>query len=77
MARKTGKRGAAIVVLMIVGAIAASPGTASAGVAKTQAAITTSAPAPPPAVPVLTVSLGLDASWAEASWASDASWAEA
>jgi hypothetical protein len=69
MARKTGKRGAAIVVLMIVAAIAASPGTASAGVARTQATITVSVPAAPAALPVLGVSLGLDASWAEASWA--------
>jgi hypothetical protein len=67
MASKTGKRGAAIVVLMIAAAIAASPGTASAGVQAP--ASTVSAPAAPAAVPVLGISLGLDASWAEASWA--------
>lgn len=75
MARKTGKRGAAIVVLMIAAAIAASPGTASASAGRTQPAITVSAPAAPPAMPALGISLGLDASWAEASWA-EASWAD-
>jgi hypothetical protein len=69
MARKTGKRGAAIVVLMIAAAIAASPGTASAAVTRSEPAITVSAPAAPAAVPVFGMSLGLDASWAEASWA--------
>ena len=70
MARKTsGKRGSAIIVLMIVGAIAASPSTAAA--AKTpQPSVSV-----PAAVPVLAVQapvLGLDlASWAEASWAEE------
>jgi hypothetical protein len=72
MARKTsGKRGSAIIVLMIVGAIAASPSTAAA--AKTpQPSVSVPAAV---AVPVLAVQapvLGLDlASWAEASWAEE------
>jgi hypothetical protein len=82
MAKKYGKRGAAVVVLMIAGAIAAGPGTATASaalgrqpVAPPAAApvvVTVQAPATPAAttvVPVLTIKLGLDASWAEASWA--------
>jgi hypothetical protein len=70
MARKIGKRGTAIIVLMVVAAIAGSPSTAAAATPRPTASL--SAPAPAPAVvtsPVL-------ASWAEfASWA-EASWAE-
>jgi hypothetical protein len=70
MARKTsGKRGSAIIVLMVVAAIAGSPSAAAAS----------KAPQPlvglPAAVPVLAVqapALGFDfASWAEASWAEE------
>jgi hypothetical protein len=68
--KKIGKRGTAIIVLMVVGAIAGSPSTAAAETSRPTASL--SAPAPAPAVvtsPVL-------ASWAEfASWA-EASWAE-
>ena len=67
MARKTsGKRGSAIIVLMIVGAIAASPSTAAA--AKTSQPVVSAAPVLAVQAPVL----GLDlASWAEASWAEE------
>ena len=70
MARKTsGKRGSAIIVLMIVGAIAASPSTAAA--AKTAQPLV-SVPAAVPALAVQAPVLGLDlASWAEASWAEE------
>jgi hypothetical protein len=81
MAKKSAKRGAAIVVLMIAGAIAAGPGTATASAAWVRpvappapapVVVTVQAPATPPAatiVPALTATLGLNASWAEASWA--------
>jgi len=70
MARKTsGKRGSAIIVLMIVGAIAASPSTAAA--AKTPQPLV-SVPAAVPALAVQAPALGLElASWAEASWAEE------
>ena len=69
MARKTsGKRGSAIIVLMIVGAIAASPSTAAA--AKTPQPLVV--PAAVPALAVQAPALGLElASWAEASWAEE------
>jgi hypothetical protein len=65
MARKTsGKRGSAIIVLMVVAAIAGSPSTAAAS--------TTSQPLVTVAVPAPVVAVGLDfASWAEASWAEE------
>jgi hypothetical protein len=69
MARKSGKRGSAIIVLMIVGVIAASPSTAAA--AKTSQPVV-SVPAATPVVAVQAPLLGLDlASWAEASWAEE------
>ena len=70
MARKTsGKRGSAIIVLMIVGAIAASPSTAAA--AKTPQPLV-SVPAAVPAQAVQAPVFGLElASWAEASWAEE------
>ena len=70
MARKTsGKRGSAIIVLMIVGAIAASPSTAAAAKAPQPVV---SVPAAVPALAVQAPALGLElASWAEASWAEE------
>ena len=70
MARKTsGKRGSAIIVLMIVGAIAASPSTAA--VAKTPQPLV-SVTAAAPVLAVQAPALGFDfASWAEASWAEE------
>jgi hypothetical protein len=70
MARKTsGKRGSAIIVLMVVAAIAGSPSAAAAS--KT--------PQPLVSVPAAVPSLALEApvfgferaSWAEASWAEE------
>lgn len=68
MARKNiGKRGTAIIVLMVVAAIAGSPSTAAAAKSRPPASVSNPAPA------VVTPAL---ASWAEfASWA-EASWAE-
>ncbi len=61
MARKTsGKRGSAIIVLMVVAAIAGSPSTAAASTTP-QPLVSVAIPAPV---------LGL-ASWAEASWAEE------
>jgi hypothetical protein len=70
MARKTsGKRGSAIIVLMIVGAIAASPSTAVAAKAPQPSV---SVPAAAPVLAVQAPVLGFDlASWAEASWAEE------
>jgi hypothetical protein len=68
--KKIGKRGAAIIVLMVVAAIAGSPSTAAATPRPTASS---SAPAPAPAVvtsPVL-ASWADFASWAEASWAEE------
>ena len=64
MARKTsGKRGSAIIVLMVVAAIAGSPSTAAAASAKSQPLVSAAVPAPV---------LAFDyASWAEASWAEE------
>jgi len=59
--KKTGKRGSAIIVLMVVAAIAGSPSTAAASTTQPQAMVSVAAPAP-----VLAVDY---ASWAEASWA--------
>jgi hypothetical protein len=71
MARKTsGKRGSAIIVLMVAAAIAGSAGTASASSGKSQTAITAYAPAPA-VLPTLGISIDLNASWAEASWAEE------
>jgi len=61
--KKTGKRGSAIIVLMVVAAIAGSPSTAAAATAKPQAMVSVAVPAP-----VLVVDY---ASWAEASWAEE------
>jgi len=69
MARKSGKRGSAIIVLMVVAAIAGSPSTAAAS----------SAPRPLVSVPASAPLLALEApvfgfdraSWAEASWAEE------
>jgi len=68
--KKIGKRGTAIIVLMVVAAIAGSPSTAAATPRPTASL---SAPAPAPAVvtsPVL-ASWADFASWAEASWAEE------
>ena len=70
MARnKTGKRGSAIIVLMVVAAIAGSPSTAAASTSPRPLV------SPPAAAPVLALEapvLGFDrASWAEASWAEE------
>jgi hypothetical protein len=68
--KKIGKRGTAIIVLMVVAAIAGSPSTAAATPRPTAGL---SAPAPAPAVvtsPVL-ASWADFASWAEASWAEE------
>jgi len=63
--KKSGKRGSAIIVLMVVAAIAGSPSTAAAATAKPQPLVTVPAPAP-------VLAYGLDyASWAEASWAEE------
>jgi len=63
--KKSGKRGSAIIVLMVVAAIAGSPSTAAAASAKPQPLVSVPAPAP-------VLAYGLDyASWAEASWAEE------
>jgi hypothetical protein len=70
MARKTsGKRGSAIIVLMVVAAIAGSPSAAAAS-ATPKPLVSVVAPAP---VLVLEApQVGFDfASWAEASWAEE------
>jgi hypothetical protein len=65
--KKSGKRGSAIIVLMVVAAIAGSPSTAAAASAKLQPVVSVPAPAPAPVL-----AYGLDyASWAEASWAEE------
>ena len=72
MARKSGKRGSAIILLMIVGALASGSGTASAGVGTSRGELSASVPVAPAALP--TLGIGLDpvrASWAEASWAEE------
>jgi len=61
--KKTGKRGSAIIVLMVVAAIAGSPSTAAAASAKPQPSVSVAVPAP-----VLAFDF---ASWAEASWAEE------
>jgi hypothetical protein len=62
MARKSGKRLSAIIVLMVVAAIAGSPSTAAASVTP-QPLVSVAVPAP---------LLAPDrASWAEASWAEE------
>jgi hypothetical protein len=68
--KKTGKRGSAIVVLMVVAAIAGSPSTATAANAKSQPVISVAAPAPVQAIEAPL--FGFErASWAEASWAGE------
>src|SRR2546426_8370981 len=63
--KKSGKRGSAIIVLMVVAAIAGSPSTAAAATAKPQPLVSVPAQAP-------VLAVGLDfASWAEASWAEE------
>ena len=70
MARtKSGKRGSAIIVLMVVAAIAGSPSAAAAN-AKSQPVISVAAPAPVQAVEAPLFVLER-ASWAEASWAGE------
>jgi hypothetical protein len=72
--KKIGKRGTAIIVLMVVAAIAGSPSTAAAATPRPTASLSAPAPAPAPAPAVVTSPVL--ASWAEfASWA-EASWAE-
>jgi hypothetical protein len=71
MARKnSGKRGSAIIVLMVVAAIAGSPSTATAANAKSQPVISAVVPAPVVAVPAPVLAFDY-ASWAEASWAGE------
>ena len=67
--KKSGKRGSAIIVLMVVAAIAGSPSTAAAST-KSQPLVSVPAPALLPAIEAPL--LGSDyASWAEASWAEE------
>jgi len=70
MARnKSGKRGSAIIVLMVVAAIAGSPSTAAAS---TSLRPLVSQPAAAPVLALQAPVLGFDrASWAEASWAEE------
>jgi hypothetical protein len=70
MARKTsGKRGSAIIVLMVVAAIAGSPSTAAAS--KTPQPLV-SVPVAVPDLAVQAPVFGFErASWAEASWAEE------
>ena len=70
MARnKSGKRGSAIIVLMVVAAIAGSPSTAAASTSP-RPLVTATAPAP--VLAVQTPVFGFEnASWAEASWAEE------
>jgi hypothetical protein len=67
--KKTGKRGSAIIVLMVVAAIAGSPSTAAAATARSQPLVSVAVPAPAAVqAPVLAFDY---ASWAEASWAGE------
>lgn len=68
--KKSGKRGSAIIVLMVVAAIAGSPSTASAASApsRVQASVALQAPLLALQVPAVAVDY---ASWAEASWAEE------
>jgi hypothetical protein len=69
MARKTcGKRGSAIIVLMVVAAIAGSPSTASAASASPVTAVVAPAASQVLQVPLVQIDF---ASWAEASWAEE------
>ena len=70
MARnKSGKRGSAIIVLMVVAAIAGSPSTAAAS---TSPRPLVSLPAAAPVLALEAPVFGFDrASWAEASWAEE------
>jgi hypothetical protein len=70
MARKTsGKRGSAIIVLMVVAAIAGSPSTAAASTSpRPLVSVTATAPVLVVQAPVFGFEL---ASWAEASWAEE------
>jgi hypothetical protein len=70
MARKTsGKRGSAIIVLMVVAAIAGSPSTAAAS---TSPRPLVSLPAAAPVMAFQAPVFGFEyASWAEASWAEE------
>jgi hypothetical protein len=70
MARKTsGKRGSAIIVLMVVAAIAGSPSAAAAS--KTPQPLVNT-PAAVPSLALEAPQVGFDfASWAEASWAEE------
>jgi hypothetical protein len=70
MARKTsGKRGSAIIVLMVVAAIAGSPSTAAASATPRPLV---SLPAPASVQAFEAPQFGFDrASWAEASWAEE------
>jgi MFS-type transporter involved in bile tolerance (Atg22 family) len=67
--KRSGKRGSAIVVLMVVAAIAGSPSAATA--ASTPRPLV-SLPAPAPVAAYVAPVTGFDrASWAEASWAGE------
>lgn len=73
MARKTGKRGSAIIALMVGTAIAASPSTASAA-SGSQPKVSTSVVAPAPVLVAPAPVVASDpvlASWSEASWAEE------
>jgi hypothetical protein len=71
MASKTsGKRGSAIIVLMVVAAIAGSPSTAAASTASPRPLV--SLPAAAPVAAFQAPMFGFEhASWAEASWAEE------
>src|SRR6476659_9663652 len=67
--KKSGKRGTAIIVLMVVAPIAGSPSTAAAATSP-RPLVTATAPAP--VLAVQTPVFGFEnASWAEASWAEE------
>jgi hypothetical protein len=67
--KKIGKRGTAIIVLMVVAAIAGSPSTAAAATPPPTASL--SAPAPAVVTSPVLASWAEFASWAEASWAEE------
>jgi hypothetical protein len=71
MARnKSGKRGSAIIVLMVVAAIAGSPSTAAASTSP-RPSVTVTVAAPVLALEAAPVFGFERASWAEASWAEE------
>jgi hypothetical protein len=68
MARKSGKRGSAIILLIVVAALAGGPSTATAAVSAPVVRL----PVAAPVIVAVPLPLALDrASWAEASWAEE------